>query len=87
MTTQIAVKLSARLVAEVDALVEAGAFRSRSDAVRRGLVLAAEQARAAEIDRAFAEGFARWPDRPEEVAEAARLAVESIEAEPWEPWW
>ncbi|MGI8936966.1 MAG: ribbon-helix-helix domain-containing protein [Iamia sp.] len=87
MTIQIAVKLSDEVVETVDALVQAGSFRSRSDAVRRGLDLAVERAQSAEIDHAFTEGFTRFPDRPDEVAAARRLAVEAIEAEPWDRWW
>ena len=87
MTRQIAVKLPDELVQEVDALVARGVFRSRSAAVRRGLltVLAAE--RRAAVDRAYEEGYRRLPESEAELAEAARLAREAIREEPWDRWW
>ena len=87
MTTQIAVKLADDLVVALDQLVHEGRFDSRSDAVRQGLERVVRDARADAIDRAFAEGFRRVPERPEELAEAERLALQSIADEPWEKWW
>lgn len=87
MTTQIAVKLPDEVVTKIDALVTQGAFPSRSAAVRRGLeaIVAAHESRA--IDRAYEEGFRRQPETDAEIRQAARLAIESIEDEPWEKWW
>ncbi|MCU0270488.1 MAG: ribbon-helix-helix domain-containing protein [Acidimicrobiales bacterium] len=87
MTTQIAVKLPDDLVERLDALVDAGRFPSRSSGVRRALetLLLAEERR--RIDEGFRRGFADVPDDGVELAEAVRLAVESIEEEPWERWW
>lgn len=87
MTTQIAVRLPAELVAEIDRLIQSGAFGNRSEAVRAGLVLLAERRRSRALDDAFAKGFGRLPEQPEELAEAHRLAVEAINKEPWEKWW
>ena len=87
MTTQIAVKLPDEVVHAIDHLVTTGRFASRSDAVRRGLDHVVREANAERIDRAFADGFARFPEHPEELADAERLAIESIEDEPWEKWW
>ena len=87
MTIQIAVKLPDQVVAAIDELVAGGRFDSRSAAVRAGLDVIIHQARADQIDRAFAEGFRRYPERPEELREAQRLAIEAIEDEPWEKWW
>ena len=87
MTTQIAVKLPARLLADVDELVARGRFRSRSDLIRRGIEAMVESSRRESIDRAYREGYARHPEAPEELAEAERLAIESINEEPWDRWW
>lgn len=45
------------------------------------------QTRDEDIDRAFVDGFRQHPERPHELDDARRLAVEPIEDEPWERWW
>ncbi len=87
MTTQIAVKLPEATVRRLDALVTDGVFENRSQAVRRALDVLVAAAERAAVDHAFAKGFASHPETPEELAEATRLAIESIEEEPWERWW
>ncbi len=87
MTTQIAVKLSDALLAEVDRLVARGSMASRSEAVRTGLVDLVGRQRSSEVDEAFRRGFERSPHTDEEVEEARRRGLRSIEEEPWEPWW
>jgi Arc/MetJ-type ribon-helix-helix transcriptional regulator len=87
MTEQIAVKLPDEMVAAVDRLVAAGRFSSRSGAVRAGLELVVREAEREVVDRAFADGFKRHPERDEEMRDARRLAIEAIDDEPWEPWW
>lgn len=87
MTIQIAVKLEDDAVAKLDRLVADGAFSSRSQAVRGAvdaLVRAQERRR---TDAAYAEGFRRYPETDEEMAEARRRAIASVEEEPWQPWW
>jgi len=85
MTIQIAVTLPDELVRELDRLVDGGAFASRSQAVRSGLE--ALVAGRAAVDRRYEEAMTRFPETDEEIAEATRLAVESIDEEPWERWW
>lgn len=87
MTTQIALKLPDALAAALDELVERGVYPNRSQAVRVAVEALVRRSAAERIDAAFAEGFTRHPERPEEIADATRLAVEAIEDEPWEPWW
>lgn len=87
MTTQIAVKLSQALLDSIDDLVRSGRVKNRSAAVRAGLELLSRAEREAAIDRAFTEGVGRHPDSERDLDDARRLAVESIENEPWEPWW
>lgn len=87
MSTQIAVKLPDEVVSAVDRLVEEGAYDSRSQAVRSALDRLLRESRSRRIDEAFRQGFQRRPDRPEEVADATRLAIDAIHDEPWEPWW
>jgi len=87
MSIQLAVKLPESLADELDRLVSEGTFASRSDAVRHAVEVLVRAEDRGRIDRAFAEGFARHPDTATEIADATRLAVESIEDEPWERWW
>jgi len=87
MTIQIAVKLPDGLVHEIDRLVEGGAFASRSQAVRSGLEALVAARRREDIDRRYAEAMVRCPETDDEMAEATRLAIDSIHEEPWERWW
>jgi len=87
MTTQIAVKLPDRLVGELDRLVEAGAFDSRSQAVRSGLEAMVAARRREDLDRRYRDAVARVPERDAELSDAHRLAVDAIHDEPWERWW
>ena len=87
MTIQIAVKVPDDLLGEVDRLVEQGAFESRSQAIRSGLETMVAGRRRDEIGRAYREAMTRLPETDEEMADATRLAIESINEEPWERWW
>lgn len=87
MTTQIAVKLPDRLVEQLDQLVDDGGYESRSEAVRHAIAALLRGERRAAIDRSFEEGFRRNPDDSAVLDEARRLAIASIEEEPWERWW
>ncbi len=87
MTVQIAVKLPDEMVAAVDRLVAEGAFDSRSSAVRHGVAAVVAASRRDAVDRQYAEGYARLPETEEELRQASRLAVESIDDEPWDRWW
>jgi len=87
MTTQIAVKLPDRLVGELDRLVEAGAFDSRSQAVRSGLEAMVASRRREDVDRQYRDADARLPETDAELSDAQRLAVGAIHDEPWERWW
>jgi len=62
-------------------------FANRSEIVRAGLQRIVAEDAAQTIDRAFAEGFTRHPDSDEDIRRTTRLAIESIEDEPWEKWW
>lgn len=55
--------------------------------MRRGLGLLLRSAQRSTLDRAYRDGYATAPETDEEVAEAHRLGVASIEEEPWERWW
>jgi Arc/MetJ-type ribon-helix-helix transcriptional regulator len=84
MPVQVAIRLPDDLVAEVDRLVHDGTFESRSQAIRSGSEAIVAGRRRQELERRYAEAA---PETEQELAEATRLAVESIHAEPWERWW
>ncbi len=82
MAVQIAVKLPDEFVAALDRLVSEGAFDSRSSAVRRGVAVLLAVHRRQAIDQAYVEGYARVPETDEEIQEATRMAVASINGSP-----
>lgn len=87
MTKQIAVKLPDELLETVDRLVDEGLFVSRSAAVRAGLTAITHDRIDETIRHAFARGFRNTPETDQEMRDSERLAIESINEEPWEPWW
>lgn len=81
MSTQIAVRLEERELAELDAAVARGAFPSRAEAVRASLRLALAAERERGIEAAYRAAYA---DRPEEggVGEAGlAFGAQLLEAE------
>ncbi len=87
MTVQIAVKLPETLAGELDRLVARGDFANRSQAMREGLetIIAARDKE--QLRERYREAFTRQPETAAELEESRRLAIESIEEEPWERWW
>lgn len=87
MTVQVAVKLPDELAAELDRLVQSGAFGSRSQALRAGLEEVIATREREQLRKRYREAMARHPETSQEMADARRLAAEAIEEEPWERWW
>jgi Arc/MetJ-type ribon-helix-helix transcriptional regulator len=87
MTVQIAVKLPESLASELDRLVKRGDFRNRSQALREGLEAILAERERERLRERYRDAIARHPETPGEMADVSRLAVESIEEEPWERWW
>ncbi|MEA2686998.1 MAG: hypothetical protein QOE93_2193 [Actinomycetota bacterium] len=85
--TQIAVKLPDGLVRELDDLVAQGLFSSRSSAVRRAVEMIVAGQRRDALEEAYANGYRQAPESESELAEARRLATQTIDEEPWEKWW
>ncbi len=61
MSPQIAVRLPAPLLDEIDSLVDAGRFETRADAIRSGIELIVDAERRSRIGRAIVEGYERVP--------------------------
>jgi Arc/MetJ-type ribon-helix-helix transcriptional regulator len=81
MTTQVAFRIPDELLAEVDRLVSAGAYRSRTDAVRAALERLLADARERELDAAVVAGYQRVPDAAADPwVDAATRALVTAEA-------
>lgn len=80
---QLVIRVPDQMAAAVDALVEAGEYDTRSDAVRAAVEALLDRRRRDEIGRQIAAGYERLPTTDAEMAEADAAAVAMIEAEPW----
>lgn len=80
---QLVVRLDHELLADIDALIAAGAVSSRSEAVRLGLERLVSQLRRERVETAIVEAYRRWPQTEDELAglDAATRAL--INEEPW----
>ncbi|HWE68136.1 MAG TPA: ribbon-helix-helix domain-containing protein [Acidimicrobiales bacterium] len=80
---QIAVRMPAKTVAQLDALVESGDFESRAAAVRAGIEALMDTAERNRIGLEIADGYRRIPSTPEEDRWAMEATDASIAEEPW----
>ena len=70
------------MVKEVDRLVAAGRYESRTDAVRVALERLLDEVRRQDVDEAIVRGYERVPDGPVDTwVEAATEAL--VKDEPW----
>jgi Arc/MetJ-type ribon-helix-helix transcriptional regulator len=81
--TQVVTRLDDQLVADLDSLVAAGDFASRSEGVRIGLEKLVDEYRRRRIGAEIVEGYKRQPQSDEEIARAERAIRASINEEPW----
>ena len=61
MSPQIAVRLPASLLDEIDVLVADGRFETRAEAIRAGIESLVDRERRERIGEAIAEGYRRTP--------------------------
>jgi Arc/MetJ-type ribon-helix-helix transcriptional regulator len=82
MTIQIAVRIPHQLLAEVDRLVSAGDYDSRTDVVKAALERLMAEARERDLDAAIVAGYQRVPDAEADPwVDASTRAV--VADEPW----
>lgn len=81
--TQVIARVPTDLAAAVDALVESGAFASRSDVVREALAQLIDRHRRDEIGRQIVEGYRRIPQTDDDISISDRGTRAMIEEEPW----
>lgn len=83
MSEQLAVRIPSELVRELDAAVQRGEYGSRAEAVRSAIAMLVETDRRNRVGDAIVEGYRQTPQTDEEVVQATRAAIASIEEEPW----
>lgn len=83
MSRQVAVRIPDVLVDQVDALVTEGRFRTKAEAIRAAIEALVDAERRRRTGRQIADGYERTPQDDDEVAEATRAAIASIDEEPW----
>lgn len=80
---QFVTRVDDRLARDVDDLIEAGVFESRSEAVRAGLDVIVDRERRRLIGEQINAGYQRLPETEEEMAEAHARGRAMILEEPW----
>ncbi len=80
---QLVTRLDERLLADVDALVAAGAVESRSEAVRLGLERLVDQHRRQRVGAAIVEAYRRRPQAEAELAGLDEATRALVGEEPW----
>ena len=73
MTTQVPVRLTKEDLSALDALVESGEFKNRSEALRAALAELLRERREREIEDAYRRGYGKYPQ--EEWIGVAGLAA------------
>jgi Arc/MetJ-type ribon-helix-helix transcriptional regulator len=81
--TQVVTRLDDQLVADLDSLVAAGDFASRSEGVRVALERLVDEQRRRRIGDEIVAGYERYPETDQEIARAERATRASIAEEPW----
>ena len=82
MSFQIAVRLSKETLPRLDALVTAGAYPNRADAVRAAVDLLLDDAERRRLDAAIVDGYRRIPDDTSDAwLDATTKAM--VADEPW----
>lgn len=86
--TQVVARVPEELVAAVDALVDDGTFRSRSEAVRVGLDRMIDDERRSRNATRDIEGYTRFPETEEEIAWADADLKQFFTEDPedWSEW-
>jgi Arc/MetJ-type ribon-helix-helix transcriptional regulator len=83
MSKQIAVRIPDAMSEALEQLVADEEFDSVAEATRAALETLIVMARRRRVGEAIAEGYRRMPQTDEEIRTAHRLALRSIEDEPW----
>jgi Arc/MetJ-type ribon-helix-helix transcriptional regulator len=83
MSQQIAIRIPDELATGLQALVDAGLFGTKTEAIRTAITSLIESARRQGIADRIVQGYTRLPQSDEEVKAATDAAIRSIHEEPW----
>ncbi len=81
--TQLVTRIDNDLAESIDQLIADGVVESRSDAVRKGLLVLIEQTRRRRTADAIIAGYTDRPQNEDEVPWADDATVRMIAVEPW----
>ncbi len=81
--TQLMARVDDDLLDQLDELIAAGAFSSRSDAVRQALAEMIDRHRRQRVGAEIVEGYLRRPQTDAEVGWADAATAAMIAEEPW----
>ena len=82
MSEQIAIRIPNELAESLDALVAAGRFETKAEAVRSALQVLVESERRQRVGELVAEGYRRIPQEDDEdFSSSARQSLRALEAE------
>ncbi len=81
--TQLVTRVDDQLLADVDALIERGEVRTRSEAVRIGLRHLIDDARRKRIGAQIAQRYKDKPQTDDEGGWSDAATIDMIAAEPW----
>jgi metal-responsive CopG/Arc/MetJ family transcriptional regulator len=82
MSTQLAVRVTEAQLRALDEYAAFRGFTNRADAIRAAISEAIKRAEDDAIDRSYREGYGRVPETDDEMADALRLGIASIQDEP-----
>ncbi|MEO8425061.1 MAG: ribbon-helix-helix protein, CopG family [Actinomycetota bacterium] len=83
MSQQITVRLPDALAAALQDLVADGSFETKAEAIRAAIEALIDTERRRRVGDAIVEGYRRMPETHDELEEARRASIRSIEEEPW----
>jgi Arc/MetJ-type ribon-helix-helix transcriptional regulator len=83
MSKMLTVRTPEDRVAQIDALVAAGAYESRASFIIEAIDRLVKDLERRRIDREIVEGYTRIPQTTDEIAWAEAAGRRSIKDEPW----
>jgi metal-responsive CopG/Arc/MetJ family transcriptional regulator len=86
MTTQLAVRLEDRLLAELDWLIVRCSFENRADVVRAAIAALAKVERERDIDERMIAGYTAMPQTDDELSWCRGNDWSALDDDDWSDW-